>query len=374
MKKYHKIQNLLFIILVGISSLSLANINTEPVEFRKINGKTKIYTCAGITNYVKNAISRDLTNCDVVLHGKDITLAENINEKAGVIGTSNTLEYNGSMIIGDSNTIVTNNSKNVTYDKSRHPVKPIVDTAWGNFIFGTYNTNYVGDTTFLIGKFLNNYNSKNNVMFGQYGLIENSYANILIGVQNSNKGHNKISSSSTETPSYENILITTRDSYVLDSHISNIIGQKNTITNGNCCTILGYGSYIGGITTNNQFNSWNISIGSKNTITTGSYNTALGYSAHIKNASNAIQIGLGTNTESNTAKIKGCVVVNAQDKIPTASLDRAAEIEEALEIIAKAKENLVKLETTASNDQIIDKINEIIEILNPDQLGVRAPE
>jgi hypothetical protein len=135
----------------------------------------------------------------------------------------------------------------------------------------------------------------------------------------------------------ENIMISSGDSKILDSMCSVSIGKHNSISNSNNAIIIGS-------------------------------------NASVVNANNAIQIDPGTNSETNTVKITGCVVVR-DNKIPLDSLESSSEIAELLKSKAFAKTALLeKLSDSASNQEIIDTLNTIIEILNSDLQGTGAPE
>ena len=307
--------------LICASALLFAN-NVATINFNQITGSTPMYTVENITEL--------LSNTDITFGSENINIATN---KSTLVGHNNYLDMNGSGIIGDDSLI--SNIVPKTFDENGN----WIPAYWGNYSIGSYNTNIVGDTVFQFGKFLEHYNGNRNFLLGHRVVVSNASVNIALGFQN-NIGNNMIAKTyenSTIKATMENIMISTGDSKILDSMCSVSIGKHNSISN------------------------------SINAITIGS-------DAKVVNAENAIQIGKGINSESNTVQIASCVVVR-DNKIPLDSLERSTEILELLGSRSFSRTALPqKLSKNASNQEIIDTLNTIIEILNNDLQGTRAPE
>lgn len=309
--------------LICASVLLFAN-SITPIKFNKITGSTPMYTA--------DNFNKLLSNTDITFGSENINIATN---KSTLVGHNNYIDMNGSGIFGDDSLISNIVPTKRTFDENGN----WIPAYWGNYSIGSYNTNIVGDTVFQFGKFLEHYNGNRNFLLGHRVVVSNASVNIALGFQN-NVGNNMIAKThenSTIKATMENVMISTGDSKILDSMCSVSIGKHNSISN------------------------------SINAITIGS-------NAKVVNTRNAIQIGPGTNSETNTVKITGCVVVR-DNKIPLDSLESSSEITELLKSKAFARTALPqKLSNNASNQEIIDTLNTIIEILNSDLQGTRAPE
>lgn len=331
--------------LICASMLVFAN-NVATVNFNKITGSTPIYTADNINKLLSNTSD----NFNKLLSDTNISFgSENINvatDKSTLVGHNNYIDMTGSGIFGDDSLISNIVPIKRTFDENGN----WIPAHWGNYSIGSYNTNIVGDTVFQFGKFLEHYNGNRNFMLGHRLVCTNSSVNIMIGFQN-NKGVNLISGSENGK-AYENIMITTTNGKIVDSVGAISIGSHNT--------------------TSNAKNS--VAIGTGATVKDSSGSIAIGSGAVVSNANFSIQIGPGTNTEKETVKIRGCVVVR-DNKIPLDSIENADQIKAALGIQTISRSALPqKLSNNASNQEIIDTLNTIIEILNSDLQGTRAPE
>lgn len=319
--------------LICASMLVFAN-NVATVNFNKITGSTPIYTADNINKLLSNTsdnFNKLLSDTNIVFGSENINVA---TDKSTLIGHNNYIDMTGSGIFGDDSLISNVVPIKRTFDENGN----WIPAHWGNYSIGSYNTNIVGDTVFQFGKFLEHYNGNRNFLLGHRVVVSNASVNIALGFQN-NIGNNMIAKTheNATKATMENIMISTGDSKILDSMCSVSIGKHNSISN------------------------------SINAITIGS-------NAKVVNANNAIQIGPGTNTEPFSTKISGCVVVK-DNKIPLDSLEYADEIKAAIGIRAFSRSALPqKLSNNASNQEIIDTLNTIIEILNSDLQGTRAPE
>jgi hypothetical protein len=222
---------------------------------------------------------------------------------------------------------------------------------WGNYSFGSYNTNSFGDTVFQFGKYLTNFNGNRNILIGQFSRCLNCNDNILLGLFNGKE--NVISDTTYGEVTIENIMLSTNGSYITDSKNSITIGQHNIVENSIA----------------------SMAVGNIATVKDSTGSVAIGSGANVSNANYSIQIGNGTNTEGNTVKIFNTTIINKNGTIPLDSLEYADEIKAAIGIQTFSRTALPqKLSKNASNQEIIDTLNTIIEILNRDLQGTRTPE
>lgn len=326
-------KNKIIFLLTLITALtsSVAFTNPEPTAFNKIKGKTPMYTANNINELLSNTsdnVNELLSNTNITFGSENINIA---NQKSTLLGHNNYIDMEGSGIFGDDSLISNVVPTSRTFDDNGK----WISAYWGNYSIGSYNTNIVGDMVFQFGKFLEHYNGNRNFMLGHRLVCTNSSVNVMIGFQN-NKGVNLISGSENGK-SYENIMITTTNGKIVDS--------------------------IGAIT-----------IGSHNSVSNANGSVAIGVGASVKDAAQAIQLGDGTNTDEYTLQVFNCMVVK-DNKIPLDSIEYADEIKAAIGIRSFSRAALPqKLSKNASNQEIIDTLNTIIEILNNDLQGTRAPE
>lgn len=324
--------------LICASVLLFAN-GVTPIKFNKITGSTPMYTA--------DNFNKLLSNTDISFGSDNINSATN---KSTIVGHNNYLNMDGSGIFGDDS-MITNEKLSIFDDILVENSGMSNGAFWGNYSFGSYNTNSFGDTVFQFGKYLTNYNGNRNILIGQFSRCLNCNDNILLGLFNGKE--NVISDTTYGEATIENIMLSTNGSNITDSKNSITIGQHNIVENS--------------ITS--------IAVGNAATVKDSTGSVAIGSGANVSNANYSIQIGNGTNTEGNTVKIFNTTIVNKNGTIPLDSLENADEIKAAIGIQTISRTALPqKLSNNASNQEIIDTLNTIIEILNSDLQGTRAPE